>query len=55
MKEEINFMEEKSMGIGLSGTLSFLRDKNLLNKEEQFGRTNDKESNHNQPGDRIKL
>jgi hypothetical protein len=40
-------MEDKGMGIGLAGTLSFLRDNNLLNKEEQFGRTNDKESHHN--------
>lgn len=30
------------MSIGLAGTLQYLREQNLLNYEEQFGRTNDK-------------
>lgn len=30
MKKEINFMEQQEMGIGLSGALQFLREKNAL-------------------------
>lgn len=51
----MSFLEQKNVGIGLSDTLEFLRKNKLINKEEQFGRTNDKASDHNQPGDRIKL
>ena len=55
MKQEVQFLEDQRVGIGLADTLKYLRENNLLQKEEQFGRTNDKASDHNAPGDRIKL
>ena len=33
MKKELEFMEEEqNVGVGLSGTLKFLREKGMLNK-----------------------
>lgn len=55
MKEEVSFLEQQNVGIGLSDTIEFLRKNKLLAQEEQFGRTNDKTSDHNQIGDRVKL
>jgi hypothetical protein len=41
MREEISFLEQKDAGLGLSGTIKYLRDHSLFQNEEQFGRTND--------------
>lgn len=55
MKEEISFLEDKEVGIGLAGTLKFLRDNALLGKEEQVGRANDHSMDYNDPNDQIKI
>jgi hypothetical protein len=41
MKEELAFMHEDNVGVGLSGALKFIREKGLLNKEEYEGRSRD--------------
>lgn len=33
MKEEISFLDDQSMGIGLADTLKYLREHNMLGKE----------------------
>ena len=48
-------MEDQSLGTGLPDTLKYLRENNLLQQEGQFGRSNDQASEHNQPGDRVKI
>jgi hypothetical protein len=42
------------VGTGLAGTLQYLRENDLLGKEEQVGRYNDKEL-QNDSNDKIKL
>lgn len=55
MREEVKFLEDKELGMGLAGTLQYLRENALLGKQEQVGRYNDKSLDYNDPDDRIKL
>ncbi len=55
MRAEVQFLEDKQVGIGISGALNYLRENALLGKEEQVGRHNDKSISYNDPNDRIKL
>lgn len=48
-------MEDKEVGLGLAGTLAYLRENSLLGKEEQVGRHTDKTISYNDPNDKIKL
>ena len=32
MKEEVSFLEDKSLGMGMSDTLKYLREHNMLGK-----------------------
>jgi hypothetical protein len=48
-------LEDKEVGLGLAGTLAFLRENALLGKEEQVGRHHDKTVSYNDPNDTIKL
>ena len=55
MRDEMQFMEDREVGIGLSGTLDYLRAKGLMGQEEQVGRATDKSFDYNAPGERVKL
>ena len=56
MRKELDFMEEKkNVGVGLSGTLKFLREKGMLGTKEYVGRNKDEVTEFNKPGDRVVL
>ena len=55
MREQVQFLQDREVGIGLAGTLNYLRQNALLGKEEQAGRYNDKSFTYNDPNDKIKL
>ena len=55
MRQEVEFLQDRSLGLGLSETLKYLRENALIGKEEQVGRYNDKSVQINDPSDRIKL
>ena len=54
-RQEVEFLEDKAMGVGLSGALEYLRSNNLVGREEQVGRSTDKAFEYNSPSDRVKL
>lgn len=48
-------MEQDEVGVGLAGTLKFLRENGLTNQEEYVGRSRDKRPTLDQSEDRVKL